>query len=222
VFGEYVDAAKLYAAFKVAKAPPKANAIHTIQPYVPKQSALSMSRIGRWFAIPALLVALGIFAFGGGTRVLSAPFSIAQSNSMMAMQLASNQSNAWAWYDITLLKGSKGDESIARLGKQVSYYSGVEGGESWSEGSRSERLLQTRRCWHLSILYQRYRWHRQAPRSAAKQTVEDDAGRGRHRFTLFFMLALLCVLAAIAEPLLRYRFERKRWAPVLEEGDDDE
>jgi hypothetical protein len=233
VFGEYINAAQIYAAFKVSKPYPKANTIHAIQPYVAKESALSLSRIGRWFAAPALLVALGIFIFGSGARVLnetfsaaqitkgvhSTPFTVTGSNSMMGLQLASQQSNAWAWYDITLLKG---EESIAQLSKQLSYYSGVEGGESWSEGSQSERAyfkLDEPGSYRFFVKAIGGTGNRQGPLQNRPLAMTLDEGVIVSRY--FFVLALLCVLCAIVEPLLRYRFEHKRWAAVLEDDDDE-
>ena len=232
VFGEYIEPATIYAAFKAGEPPPAPDSIHAIQPYVPKESTLSVSRIGRWFAVPALLIAVGIFFFGDGTKVLSAVFSatdiakgvysteftVKRANSMMGMQLASNQSNAWAWYDISLLKG---DESVARIGKQIAYYSGVQGGESWSEGSRSE-----------------HSYFRLADAGTYRFFIKGSGGVGNSqgklqnrplRLTLsegvivsryFFILALIGILASVAAPARRAHFEHKRWAEVIE--DDDE
>ena len=233
VFGEYIDAAQIYAEFKVSKPYPKANTIHAIQPYVAKESALSLSRIGRWFALPALLVALAILIFGNGSRVLSesysaeqvtkgvhsTPFTVTGGDSMMGLQLASQQSNAWVWYDITLLKGK---ESIAQLSKQLSYYSGYEGGESWSEGSQSERAyfkLDQPGTYQFFVKGSGGIGNAQGALQNRPLVMTLDEGVIVSRY--FFVLALLCALCAIVEPLLRYRFEHKRWAAVLEEDDDE-
>ena len=54
----------------------------------------------------------------------------------MRSDLASNQDNSWAYYDVVVYRG---EDPHASLGKQISYYHGYEGGESWSEGSTSTR-----------------------------------------------------------------------------------
>ena len=137
----------------------------------------------------------------------------------MALKLSSNQDNAWAWYDISVLKG---EQPIAALSKGISYYHGYEGGESWSEGSQSARAYFT------LAEPGNYRFHvegtggtgengNQPQASGVTFELFEDVIVSRY----FFILALIFVIAAIWEPLLRYRFEARRWAPVLEDDDDE-
>lgn len=229
VFGEFIDAAQIYADFSVDAPLAVPDKIHALQPYVARESDLSLSRLGRWFVIPALLVALAIFFFGDGTQVLNATFHAADirkgvhsgeftvdsSNTMMRLQLESKQVNAWAWYDIAVLKGN---ESVARIGKQLSFYSS---GES-PLGSRSEKV-----------------YFKLSDPGTYRFLVKADGGIGNaqgrlqdtpHTLTLsegvlpsryFFILALLFAVAALKEPFTRYSFENKRWAQVTQDDDDD-
>ncbi len=232
LFGEYVEPADVYEAFGVSEPPRPPHKVHAIQPYVPSAFALGVSRVGRIFAVIAVVLAIATFALGGGKSRLnttfaaqqlvdgaySEPFTVSGKASLMRLDLESSQNNSWAWYDMTILKE---DEPVATLGKQISYYHGSSGGESWSEGSSSERV-----------------YFKLDKPGEYRFAIEADGGTGEQggalvdrplRFELredvivsryFFVLALLFVCAAILEPLLRRRFEARRWEPVLE--DDDE
>ncbi len=231
-FGEYLDANGVYRAFGVRKIPRPPRSVHACQPYVAKPASVSLSRMARWFAIPTILIAIGIMVFGGGSRLLDREFNLQQildgtyseeftvsgKDSMMALKLSSNLSNAWSWYDISVVQG---EQPVASLSKGISYYHGVEGGESWSEGSQSARAYFTL-----------------ADPGTYRFYIEGTGGTGANsnqpqnrgvRFQLyedvivsryFFILALIFLAASVWEPLSRYRFEARRWAPVLE--DDDE
>ncbi len=231
-FAEYLDREEVYRAFGVDEIPRRPRNIHACQPYVASPSRLSFSRLGLWFAIPTVIIALAVFVLGGGSRLLTKRFStqevlngayseefqVSGKNSMMALKLSSDQDNAWAWYDISVVKD---EQPIAILSKGISYYHGYEGGESWSEGSRSARAYFTL-----------------ADPGTYRFYVEGTGGTGNNgnqpqnrgvTFDLyedvivsryFFILALVFLGAALWEPLVRHRFDAKRWEAVLE--DDDE
>lgn len=233
LFGEYIEPSEVYKAFGVTKIPRRPHSVHACQPYVAKSWALSLARVGRLFAIPAIVIALALLALGGGTRqlntafaaqellkgVYSKDFKVTGKDSMMALKLSSNQDNAWAWYDMTVFKDK---EPVASLGKGISYYHGYEGGESWSEGSQSEKAYFT-----LS------------DPGTYRFFVKGSGGTGnngnrmqdqRLHFELyedvivsryFFMLAALFIVAALVELMMRWRFEAVRWEPVLEDDDDE-
>ena len=55
---------------------------------------------------------------------------------LLRLNLQSDINNAWAWFDVTVLKDK---QELFSLGKEISYYSGYEGGEHWSEGTQSAR-----------------------------------------------------------------------------------
>lgn len=231
-FGEYLDPSEVYRAFGIDEIPRSPRSVHACQPYIAKPSSVSFSRMARWFAIPTVIIAIAIAMFGGGSNLLdrqfnaqqmfdgtySDEFTVSGVDSAMALKLSSNVSNAWSWYDISIVKG---EHPIATLSKGISYYHGVEGGESWREGSQSTQAYFTL-----------------ADPGTYRFYIEGTGGTGERgskpqnkgvRFQLyedvivsryFFILALICIVAALWEPIVRYRFEAKRWAPVLE--DDDE
>jgi hypothetical protein len=231
-FGEYLEPAAVYAAFGVTTKPRRPRGVHASQPYIAKPWALNISRLSRWFAAIAIMLVLAIFAFGGGQQRLHAKynaqqlvdgvqtqqFSVSGRNSMMRLDLTANQDNSWAWYDMTVLKD---DAPHAALGKQISYYHGYEGGESWSEGSDSSNVYFTLAEPGNYRLYVEGSGGTGESAGQLKNTpltmeLKEDVIVSRY----FVIIAVFFFLAMLMEPLMRNAFEAKRWAEVLE--DDDE
>jgi hypothetical protein len=59
--------------------------------------------------------------------------------SNVELELSTNLDNSWAFFDFALIDDSTG--RAIDFGRDVSYYHGVEDGESWSEGSTNDRAL---------------------------------------------------------------------------------
>ena len=58
---------------------------------------------------------------------------------LLRVELTAPLDNAWMALDVALIEG---DDTVSYVtDADLSYYHGTEGGESWSEGSRSESLL---------------------------------------------------------------------------------
>lgn len=71
-------------------------------------------------------------------EVSSAPFTITEE-SLVRLTLSAPLDDAWMAVDYALLSGD--DEVVHVSDADLSYYSGVEGGESWSEGSKTSTTL---------------------------------------------------------------------------------
>ncbi|MEN0061666.1 MAG: DUF4178 domain-containing protein [Myxococcota bacterium] len=73
----------------------------------------------------------------GERSVVSPPFEITESGGdVLVVKYAAPQvSNSWVWIDLDWVDAN-GEVPVGYLGREVGYYSGVEGGESWSEGNR--------------------------------------------------------------------------------------
>ena len=67
-------------------------------------------------------------------ETMSGPFTIADDGSVIKIIIGSNISNAWMALDFALVEGD--DKVVHVEDADLSYYHGVEGGESWSEGSQ--------------------------------------------------------------------------------------
>lgn len=70
------------------------------------------------------------------TQVLSDPFTLAKGSHVVKVELrAPNLDNEWVAVDLGLVK--EDDQVVHVFDSDLEYYHGVEGGESWSEGSHS-------------------------------------------------------------------------------------
>ncbi|MDA3901705.1 MAG: DUF4178 domain-containing protein [Spirochaetes bacterium] len=69
-------------------------------------------------------------------ETLSDEFKIAENETIIKVKIDTNLNNAWMSLDTALVKGE--DTVVHIYDSSISYYHGVEGGESWSEGSRSD------------------------------------------------------------------------------------
>ncbi len=69
-------------------------------------------------------------------ETISQPFKISQDGNIIKVIAKANVNNAWMAVDIGLIKDE--DTIIHVYDNDISYYHGVEGGESWSEGGTTE------------------------------------------------------------------------------------
>lgn len=66
---------------------------------------------------------------------VSPPFTVTGRPSTLRVALRTDVRNAWAGFDMTLVEQSTG--RTREFSEEVGYYSGVEDGQRWSEGSRN-------------------------------------------------------------------------------------
>lgn len=81
-------------------------------------------------------------AIGDSTKVLiSNSFEIKNAPTVLQFDIESNVSNNWFGVTIELINHKTGDRF--EVDKTIEFYSGIDGGESWSEGSRSESVFMS-------------------------------------------------------------------------------
>lgn len=220
--GEYVPHAEVVAAFKPESPPPAPTSIHGAQPYEPNPGALALSKVGRWFAGAAALIAVALLFLGNGTEVLresipatqfvkgarTSTFTVGSSNTMMAVDVFSDLNNAWAWFDI---KAIKGESSVARVSTQIAR---ARGGDDDRRASAHFRIADPG-TYHLAVLGTGGigNSHGKPQDRPLEITVREGVRTSRW----FFVLAVVALIAMIWEPLSRLRFESKRWASYYEE-----
>jgi len=151
--GEYIEPQALWKAFGLKRAPPRRTGVAPNQP-----SPYAGKALGYWkaFAILALvaLVLQVFFALGADTRVLlKQPFEYAPGRPAgtittppfevrgvrpvpLAVRTVASVNNSWVFLGMTLVEQNTG--ATYQLGREVSYYHGSSGGESWSEGSQKD------------------------------------------------------------------------------------
>lgn len=86
------------------------------------------------------LTKVTILGAAGEEARLSDPFTIPKGTEILGLHVSAAVNNGWVYITGELLDES-GSSVLAVTGSEVSYYHGTEGGESWSEGSTSRRIL---------------------------------------------------------------------------------
>ena len=224
--GEYMDAADVHAAFGI-DASPRPQGIHPAQPFRPSTLLVGLSKAGPIFAAIAFIGLLVVFVLGDGreitrtfiddpsSRAWTVPFTVVDADRMLKIQLETPVSNNWVYYDV-LVSAAGSDEPFLSLGKEVAFYEGRDSDGYWSEGSkRADALFKVPAAGDYEIEIQAS----EAGGSIPSLGVRLYEGVMVRRYAVI-MLAL-SALAALALPIMRHNFEKRRWADVLEDDDDD-
>ncbi|MDR6561598.1 MULTISPECIES: DUF4178 domain-containing protein [unclassified Arcicella] len=235
--GEHLPSIELYEALGEKVELPKEDGIGVIQPSSFSVSFVELMKIA--VIALTLLVIIQVF-FSPSERVYSKDFNVFSIEEMrpnseydstkfyitpsfklkggnrnIEFTLRADVSNNWFETDLVLVNEKTGEEYTTNLG--VEYYSGVEGGESWSEGSTEMSTLLEKipeGTYHLEI----------TPSSAYPSIVSDfsiivDSGVA-DIYNFFIVLVCIAIIPAYSFYIER-NFEKSRWdsseySPYLE------
>lgn len=233
--GEYVEPEEVWAAFSLPGAPPPKRGTAPAQPNRWDQglgAVLAAAFVGA-------ALAFGAYAYrsatAAGRQVLDASWDFAATDveksrvspvfevpgptSNIEITLDTNLDNRWAYFDLALIDSDT--DKAFDIGQEVSYYHGVEDGESWSEGATWERLYIPRvpaGHYYLRVEPETDTWpvglHARVRRDVPLARVPAIA-------------ALLLLAPALLVWFLRDNFENSRWMESdhprvsASSGDDD-
>jgi len=229
--GEYMPAEEIYTAFKLKGKPEKPSEIHGAQPHIAGSLSTGLSAAAKIFLPVNIVFLLLVLMLGSGNVLVNSvltsedylagektiPFNVNDSGKLLSVELNIPLDNAWAWFDIQVLNQGV---PLFSMNKQVSYYSGYEGGEHWSEGSRSASAyfkVPQAGQYELNVFGEGGTGETGAvaqPRNLAV-TVREGIIVSRY----FIITSVLLLLSLVALPLSRGHFEAKRWGDY--EDDDD-
>jgi hypothetical protein len=138
--------------------------------------------------------------------LVSSNFVITNAPTSLQFDLVSNVDNDWFGVTIELINNNTGDRF--EVNKSIEFYNGIDGGESWSEGSKSESVFMSQvpaGTYHLNLYPE---WG-----SANKETnnfeiwVYEDVTMWSNFWVILIVTAILVLIQYI-----RFRiFEGKRW-----------
>lgn len=212
----HVDPADVRRAFKVPKGLPRARGVGMIEPNPWRLGGrtfaawglLSALAIGAWVIESGAARESSSLALDGVAEVVSAPLTIAgdaPQNLSIDLSIPALANN-WRYFEGMLVDTATEEATAFEI--EVSYYSGVDGGESWSEGSTQASVT-------LGGV---------APGAYILQLTPAASGPGAeilpftatvrhgvflHRYGVAF---ILLALLALAVPLiLGLSWERRRW-----------
>jgi len=232
--GTYLKPADVEQAFGISGLPKPSG----VAPNQPFPHGYIYKLWGKMF-LAAFLVGLVMMFFGSGSEVFKKSFELEprksaddtqviftepfelRGNKNIRVAATADVSNTWVYLEGDLINEETG--VVQPFSMPVEYYSGVEDGESWSEGDRSPEL-------HLSALpagKYTMRLEVQWERWQQPQTLEINVVQGVPRL-LYWVLTLVAIsVIPLLTALYHYSFEKRRWAdsnfsPYDSGGDDDD
>ena len=233
--GEYIEPEAVAKAFGVTTGMPARIGVYANQPAPTAGKGNAVARGFAALAAAALLIQMGSCALAQnrqvfeqsyvftqeqrGQAVVTEPFTLTGHASNVVITSRADVENKWIYLSMALINLDSGQ--AYDFGREVSYYHGVDGGESWSEGGRSDEA--TLPSVPAGQYYLRIEPEADAPPINYAVSVRRDVP------TLWFLPVALLALGVY--PLvfwLRGRsFETQRWAesdhaPASSEDDSDE
>lgn len=229
--GEYVEPQVLERAFRLASPLP---ARHGVAPNQPSPHQGEATGYWLWFALfagIATMIHVVMRMVSGGTElvtqsflhegsqprteIVSRSFEVAGTRVVpLTVQSRAGVNNGWVYLDMALVNEKTGD--TWRMGREISVYSGYDGGEYWSEGNDHDtaRLASVPPGrYHLEIEVE---GDRSIPRVAGTIRIARDPP------DLTNLLIALALLAAL--PVFMWSrgssFEARRWAGSDHAPDD--
>jgi hypothetical protein len=144
---------------------------------------------------------------GAAEGFVTPPFELRGGTSNIVVETDTDVDQGWIFLDFALVNQATGE--ARRFAREVSYYSGTDGGERWTEGSRRDRTTIGRVPPGRYVL-------------RVEPSGEPQAGRPidytirvrRDVPTLAYYLAALVILVAppVLGSLQAASFETRRWA----------
>lgn len=218
--GTYLKAAEVEKAFGITGVP-RTSKIAPNQPFVHK-------RIYKYWGIllvACLIIGLGLIATGARRKVFEATYQLeplknaedSQVRFTDAIALNARQNvkisatapvdNTWLEIEGDLIDTSTNDSEAFSL--PVSYYYGVEDGESWSEGDRTPgTYLSAPPSSGNYILGMEIRWERWQQPATVTVRVEQGVRRAGPMAVTLVLISIMPVLVG----LYHFSFEKRRWA----------
>ncbi len=229
--GEYMKPEDVFAAFSWDEPVPGTYGVHPAQPFHRGPLARTLMVLG---AIFALVNGLMLFAsFGSDQDVifnkkygpdaylkesLSEPFTIGESN-IMGLKIAAPLNNSWIALQVALVDSS--DKVVQEMESDISYYHGVEGGESWSEGSRSSSTYgKSPPPGTYRLLFKASGGMGNRGTRARGENLQIALVQGVMLSRYFLAAFIFSLLFPVFEFVRKRLFEARRWAAVM--GDDDD
>lgn len=230
--GTYVTVPQIEKAFSVSGLP-RPSSIAPNQPY--KHWWVYKYWIAFIFLL--LLVAMGTFVISGssrevfsqsvtfpalpnadGTQVFfSEPFELAGRRNIRIVGESPVQ-NSWVYLEGDLINDETG--VVQSFPIEISYYQGVEDGESWSEGGQRDSAYTSSMPAGRYVLRLEGQWERWQQPAAVSIKIEQNVTHG-----INLLLALIVLsIGPIAMGIYHIGFERRRWSESMftETGSDDD
>lgn len=150
-----------------------------------------------------------------GTQVFfSEPFELAGRRNIR-VSAESPVDNTWVSLEGDLINDETG--LVQSFPIEISYYHGVDEGESWSEGDRKDSAYSSAMPGGKYVLRIEGQWEKWQQPANVTLKIEQNVTHGFNLLLALFVLSAVPVFMGI----YHYRFERKRWSESMFGGSDD-
>ena len=151
-----------------------------------------------------------------GTQVFfSEPFELSGRRNIKVIGESPVQ-NTWVYLEGDLINDETG--VVQSFPIDISYYQGVEDGESWSEGGQSDSAYTSSMPAGRYVLRLEGQWERWQQPAVVTIRIEQNVTRG---FNLLIALIVLSI-GPIIMIIYHIGFERRRWSESMFGGGDDD
>ncbi len=140
--------------------------------------------------------------------VFSQPFEL-RGNRNVRITANAPVNNSWADLDVDLI--NEQNNEVESVNIPVEYYSGIEDGESWSEGGTSQDATLSSLPAGKYTLRVEGTWQNFGQAMPVTVKVEQNINRGVNFCLAFFVLAILPILGLFR----KWTFESKRWSESM-------
>jgi predicted RNA-binding Zn-ribbon protein involved in translation (DUF1610 family) len=217
--GEYVEAEEIAKALgKPLSKLPKRKGVAPHQPFRESPQSRQMRWVASLFGLVFLLLGLQQCSKSGEQiaefwvqpaqyqeEFLSQPFRVTESDITCSSNFYAAVNNSWVYFDLALVNDK--DEALFDYSTEISYYHGVDGGESWSEGSRFDyQLFRIAEPGEYRLLLK----GEYGDGAAVPLQVEIHQGVGVARY--YILVALLCLLWPAIWLIRLFSHEANRWS----------
>jgi hypothetical protein len=232
--GEYTTGDTIWKAFELPGAPPAAKGIYANQPSPHQKGAAGWSLfllflaatfvmlIGSLILMSRKAVFRQTFSYTAGTQaeasaLVTPVFQLEGRTTNVEVEVLTDLDNQWAYFSMALINEQTGQGYD--FGREVGYYHGVDGGESWTEGKKGDSVVIG------SVPSGRY--------YLLVQPEMDPAARGKTMryevhvrrdvpdYLPFVFVPFLLLIPPIIKSFRKVGFESRRWQESSYAGGDE-
>jgi hypothetical protein len=150
-----------------------------------------------------------------GTQVFfSQPFELAARGNLEVVGESPVQ-NTWVYLEGDLINDETG--VVQSFPIDISYYQGVEDGESWSEGGQNDSAYMSAMPAGRYVLRLEAQWEKWQQPATVTVKLEQNVIHGLNLLVALILLSIAPVVMVI----YHIRFERRRWSESMFGGGDD-
>lgn len=221
--GEYIDPQTITDEFDYQQ-DYKQVGVHPAQPY--NRPVLQAISKASWpFALLALVAMIAITLLFSGNALqrhtiqpqdltdgsISLPMTINNADRLVKATFKSAHSNVWARYVMNIVD-TKTNQAIHTFGKELSFYDGYDSEGYWSEGNQTMTAhFRVPKPGNYTLRLETTDFERAPP------TLYINIYEGYVSPFYFIVLFAFSAIAFFINILMRWWFESRRWAPVMED-----